>query len=149
MLDNSSLAKLKMLNEGFRKKIEMIMDEAIPLIKAKGYDSIIITSGYRSLDEQAKLYAKGRTTVDAVVTNAKAGHSPHNFGKAIDFVLMKNGRCQWNAPIEDWKIVGDIAKKHGCTWGGNFSTLKDYPHIEHPSWKDDRASWRKGQLQTS
>lgn len=41
---------------------------------------VILTWGYRSTEEQNKLYAKGRTAPGSMVTNACGGYSWHNFG---------------------------------------------------------------------
>lgn len=139
--------KLDGLDSEFRKKIEAVLDVAKAVILKQGYDSILITSGRRSMAEQERLYKQGRTTDGNIVTNAQAGSSAHNFGKAVDFVLMKSGKCQWDAPIKDWSLVGGIAKLHGLTWGGDFQSIKDYPHIECPTWKIDRSEWRKGKVQ--
>jgi peptidoglycan L-alanyl-D-glutamate endopeptidase CwlK len=47
-----------------------------------------LTSGYRSKKEQNELYAQGRSKPGQVVTNAKAGQSYHNYGLAVDFVII-------------------------------------------------------------
>ncbi|WP_246303048.1 M15 family metallopeptidase [Paenibacillus plantarum] len=45
--------------------------------------NIVIVQGLRTMDEQAALYAQGRTTVGSIVTNARAGYSYHNYGLAL------------------------------------------------------------------
>ncbi len=59
-----------------------------------------ISAGYRSLEEQAALYGKGRVysyngknysnLAKPIVTNAKPGQSYHNFGLAIDFFIVSD-----------------------------------------------------------
>ena len=47
-----------------------------------------ITQSIRTFEESAQLYAQGRTIPGAKVTNAKPGQSYHNYGLAIDFVII-------------------------------------------------------------
>ena len=96
-----------------------------------------VTFGYRTLDEQAKLYAQGRTAPGAIVTNAKPGQSAHNYAAAIDVVfLTKDSKANWNGP---WKDIGAIGEKLGLVWGGNFKNFPDRPHFEWAHWRDLRA----------
>jgi peptidoglycan L-alanyl-D-glutamate endopeptidase CwlK len=99
----------------------------------------IITQGLRSFAESDKLFAQGRTAPGAIVTNARAGSSYHNYGLAIDFCLVVDGKQVWGVN-EDWMIVVNIFKSHGFTWGGDFpGSFKDYPHLENKlghKWQD-------------
>lgn len=122
-----------------------VCEEAIKALEPLGYE-LIITAGRRTITEQDELYAQGRTKHGQRVTNAKGGQSPHNFGLAFDFALVKDGKVQWNAPREHWQIVGDIAKSKGLTWGGDFKSLVDLPHIEATDWKLAQAAWKVGAL---
>jgi len=55
---------------------------------------VYIYCGYRSHAEQTALYARGRTAPGRKVTNAKAGQSYHNYGRAIDWVpLVEHDRA--------------------------------------------------------
>lgn len=66
---------------------------------------VLVYCTYRSHNEQADLYKIGRTVKGAgvtktrpmgrKVTNAKPGQSAHQWGLAIDFVPMKNGKLLW------------------------------------------------------
>lgn len=66
---------------------------------------LLIYCTHRSHNEQADLYKIGRTVKGAgvtktrpmgrKVTNAKPGQSAHQWGLAIDFVPMKNGKAMW------------------------------------------------------
>lgn len=86
-----------------------------------------ITQGYRSIAEQNKLYAQGRTTPGAIVTNAKGGESYHNYGVAVDFVFRKEG---YDVPESYWKTLATVGKKYGFLWGGDWPRFKDRPHFE-------------------
>lgn len=100
---------------------------------------IVITQGLRTIAEQDALYAQGRTKPGAIVTNAHAGYSFHNFGVAIDFaLLMPDGKAvSWDMKRDgdkdgraDWYEVVDEAKALGFAWGGDWVSFKDYPHFE-------------------
>ncbi|MGG3891992.1 peptidoglycan-binding protein [Metabacillus fastidiosus] len=103
---------------------------------------IRITQGFRSMEEQATLYGKGRSNYiyngkqygnpkEKIVTNAQAGSSAHNFGYAVDFVLCSEDGKQvfWDVNSK-WKRVIEIAKTLGFFSGIDFKTLYDPPHLE-------------------
>lgn len=100
---------------------------------------IMITQGLRTIAEQDGLYAQGRTAAGSIVTNARGGYSYHNFGLAIDFaLLLPNGSSvSWdmnrdgdNDKTSDWLEVIQEAKALGFEWGGDWSSFKDYPHLQ-------------------
>lgn len=115
---------------------------------ATGY-KWVITSGRRTMAEQQKLYNQGRTAPGDIVTNAKPGQSAHNFGLAADLAPIKDGKIWWNAPKPVWKQMADTARGLGLTSGYYFKTIFDAPHVEHPSWKDMQAAWKKGEVQVA
>ena len=90
-----------------------------------------IISGLRSYAEQAALYAKGRTAQGPKVTNARAGHSNHNFGTAWDIGLFKGKAYLAASPI--YREIGIAARSLGLTWGGDFRSFPDTPHYEVPT----------------
>lgn len=100
---------------------------------------ILITQGMRTIAEQNALYAQGRTKKGAIVTNAKGGSSYHNYGLAIDFaLLLPDGKSvSWDMKrdgdgdkVADWQEVAQEAKKLGFEWGGDWSSFKDYSHLQ-------------------
>ena len=96
---------------------------------------IVLSCGFRTLQEQAALYAIGRRGKkgERRVTRAKAGESPHNFGLAADFIFLRsNGSRTYDGP---WRLFGQAAKAAGLTWGGSWRLFKDRPHIEMPNWR--------------
>lgn len=111
----------------------VVKASAIEMIKRAYNEGIFvqITSGYRSFEEQTALYAKGRTAPGNVVTNAKAGQSNHNYGLAIDYVLLSEDgtKALWTVN-NDWRRVAAIGKSLGFAWGGDWTSFKDYPHLE-------------------
>ena len=113
-----------------------------------------VVQGFRSFDEQNKLYAKGRTRaeLDAKglhhikarpnenrVTNVIGGKSSHNWGLAVDVVPMVNGKPVWNG---DWKKVSTIGKNAGLKWGGDWTSFVDRPHF-YASLRKDPSFARK------
>lgn len=100
-----------------------------------------ISSGFRSNEEQAWIYGKGRPTyvwngkkygtVGSIVSNAKPGTSVHNYGLAIDYFLVTDDGLNslWTVN-EKWRRVGAIAKSMGFEWGGDWTSFRDYPHLQ-------------------
>ncbi|WP_238649775.1 M15 family metallopeptidase [Paenibacillus piscarius] len=100
---------------------------------------ILITQGLRTIAEQNALYAQGRTRPGAIVTNARGGESYHNYGLAVDFaLLLPNGSSvSWDMTRDgdqdgtpDWREVVQQAKAIGFEWGGDWTSFKDYPHLQ-------------------
>lgn len=89
---------------------------------------IRIVQGLRTIEEQDALYAKGRTTPGPRVTNARGGKSYHNYGLAIDYVIMEGTAINWNHPRN--KEVVAAFKSKGWKWGGDFKSIVDKPHFE-------------------
>lgn len=111
----------------------VIVDKALQLVTKAHSEKIyiIITQGFRSIAEQDKLYAQGRTTSGSIVTNAKGGYSYHNYGLAFDFAVLDNiSTVNWNVDNR-WKRVGALGKSLGLEWGGDWTSFKDYPHFQH------------------
>ena len=52
--------------------------------------------GYRSIEEQDKLYAQGRTAPGEIVTKAEGASSAHCYGCAVDFTMIDDkGNFIW------------------------------------------------------
>jgi len=127
-MEKHSLQQIALLHAAIRDKAKQAYLEAVKATPALVHPYIDQT--YRSFEESDKLYAQGRTTPGQIVSNAKGGQSWHNYGLALDFHLIVNGKDVWDVN-HDWMTVVNIFKAHGFTWGGNFSGLfKDYPHLE-------------------
>lgn len=111
-----------------------------------GEAKMIVVQAMRTFPEQDDLYRLGRTVVNPVgkskakpmgniVTKAKGGQSYHNYGLAIDYALMLNGKTvSWDAAkdfdgdkIADWTEVASLYIQKGYQWGKSFN---DLPHIQ-------------------
>lgn len=99
---------------------------------------VLITQGRRTFQEQAALYAQGRTVPGPVVTNARAGLSFHQYGLAIDVVDVgasgdERGYDPSDYAATNYPRIADEGRKLGMEWGGTWRTIKDEPHLEyHP-----------------
>lgn len=94
---------------------------------------IKVISGTRSFAEQDALFAKGRTAPGPKVTNARGGHSNHNFGIAFDIGVFSGNKYLPESP--KYKAVGVLGMELGLEWGGNWSTIVDQPHYQlRPVW---------------
>lgn len=116
-------------NVNVDKMDTILYDKMFYVAKNSPYQ-IIITQGYRSIEEQNRLYSQGRTTSGKIVTNAKGGQSAHNYGLAFDFAPLINGKIDWD-DIDKFKTVAAIGIKAGLRWGGDWIKSKDYPHLEY------------------
>jgi peptidoglycan L-alanyl-D-glutamate endopeptidase CwlK len=106
----------------------------------------------RTNEEQNQLYAQGRTILFnnkgkrlGIVTNAKGGQSYHNYGLAIDIVLLVDKDENGTYESASWDIKGDFDKDGVADWdeitkiflkyGWNFLVDKrgrrwDFPHFQ-------------------
>ena len=90
---------------------------------------VIYTDGIRTKAEQDDLYAQGRTKPGSIVTNVKYPNSAHNWGVAVDFCRNVKGK-EYDNSDGFFNSVGAIGKKHGFTWGGDWTSFVDRPHLE-------------------
>jgi peptidoglycan LD-endopeptidase CwlK len=96
---------------------------------------LLIYCTLRSCDEQARLYALGRTVPGRIVTCARPGMSKHNpdkLGKAwaFDAVPTICGKPQW-ADKQAYLKVGVLAEKRGLVWAGRWTgALKEQAHFQ-------------------
>ena len=122
--DKHTDARIKKLHPIVRSKFIQFIIKAEKELKKQ----LRVTSGLRTIKEQNKLYAQGRTRPGKIVTNAKGGKSYHNFGLAVDIVEIKNGKALWTNP--DWDKIAELGKSLGLEWGGNWTSIKDKPHFQ-------------------
>lgn len=97
--------------------------------------SLMVTCTFRDVDEQALLYASGRTRPGKIVTNADGitRLSAHNYypSRALDVAVLLDGRVAWREDL--YAPLVPLAKRHGLISGGSWKTFKDWPHIEMPT----------------
>jgi len=135
-MDKITEERIKLLHPKVKDEVFSIIEEANKLL-IPGVE-VRIVQGLRTIDEQNALYAQGRTKPGKKVTNAKGGQSYHNYGLAVDFCLLINKKeISWDITkdfdkdsVADWTEVKNVFQKYGWVWGGNFKSIKDYPHFE-------------------
>lgn len=94
---------------------------------------MVAYDGRRTGEEQAALYAAGRTAPGRIVTYADGikVRSAHQDGRAVDcaFVLRRDGpqgwALTWSGP---WAAYGALGEAEGLVWGGRWK-LRDHPHL--------------------
>jgi len=133
-----SLAKIDKRNKKvhlmleFRRKIGELAER----LAARGMDALI-TDGFRSIEEQNKIFAQGRTTPGRVVTQARGGESNHNYGMAVDLYPVIGGHV-FTEPtavnkqrfVEIQRAIIDEAEGLGLFSGSHFGKLGDMPHVQ-------------------
>jgi len=133
MSDLSLDKLLKKAENKLQNVHEMVQEKSYELIRQAYKESIfvVITEGFRLIEQQHKLYSQGRTTPGIIVTNAKGGYSYHNYGLAFDIALLdNNGEVDWTIGRR-WNKAGEVGKRIGLEWGGDWKSLKDYPHFQY------------------
>lgn len=92
-----------------------------------------VAQGLRTYAEQQALYEQGRETPGAIVTNAPGGYSNHNFGCAVDcypFMDGQTGAINFSSESAEFGLMVQTLKAQGLMWGGDWQSLKDYPHFQ-------------------
>lgn len=111
--------------------------KANQLLNPRGYQVKVIST-LRTMDEQRKIYAQGRTTPGKIVSNAVPGRSCHNWGVAFDtgifqdkIYLAGGDRAQQAKADELHREIAVLGKQIGLFWGGDFTKPKDLPHFQY------------------
>ena len=147
MQDKVTLDRIKLLHPSLRPEVTKIYAEICEALKGRAICRFSHT--LRTFQEQNALFAQGRNgNKGRIVTNARGGQSWHNYGAAIDIVLLvdrdRNGTFEaasWESNVDfdgdgiaDWVEVVRIFKKYGWSWGGDWKgNLVDLPHFEKTS----------------
>lgn len=119
----------------FQWKLSQILTD----LKARGWEPVV-ASGMRTADEQALKvrlgYSRTMNSWHVRSTQGLPGHGRDAVdvveGNAADIVDRRYG---WNGPaakagFQFWKDPGEIARKHGCRWGGDWKSFPDVAHVE-------------------
>jgi peptidoglycan L-alanyl-D-glutamate endopeptidase CwlK len=142
-MDQITLARIELLHPSIRSEVREIYAEICKALTGKVRCRFSHT--FRTFKEQKDLYAIGRNgDRRRRITNAKPGLSYHNYGLAIDIVLLidNNGdgiyeQASWDTladfdkdKMSDWSEIVTIFKSYGWAWGGDWNRFKDEPHFE-------------------
>jgi len=137
-MDNISESRLALIHPTVAAKVR----EAADALSAQGIE-VRVVQGLRSWNDQAALYAKGRTLINGqwkitdpklIVTRCVPGNSWHNFGLAIDMApddpAIAGYQPDWNAGHPSWKAMIDAFKASGFVDGAEFRSFPDNPHFQ-------------------
>jgi len=134
---------LKSANEISLAKIATVAAQFQPRVIAWYNDAITmglrpyIYCGYRSNKEQDDLYKIGRELPGVKVTNAKAGQSFHNYGRAFDWVPLIPCKKSLDMFEADWD--GEVTYNRGKLLGAKYNLRAiswETPHLEDGDFKD-------------
>lgn len=120
-IDRDPLKLHPMMREAAAEVIRQCEAEALPFK---------IFEAWRSPQRQAALYAQGRSAnkPGPILTRAQPWQSYHQFGLAADFVLVVNGKWDWDASgifTHYWERLTQIGELYGLE-GLSF----EKPHLQ-------------------
>lgn len=129
-MDQPTKNRIDLLHPARREEVERLVNEANS--KLTSHSEIRIVQGYRTFEEQHQLFLQRPR-----VTKADAGQSLHNYGLAIDFCLLIDGKeISWDLKkdwdgdkIADWMEVVKVFRDAGWEWGGTWK-FTDNPHLQ-------------------
>jgi peptidoglycan L-alanyl-D-glutamate endopeptidase CwlK len=123
---------------GVHPDLVRVMDEAINDTPV----DFTIVEGVRTVERQQELYAQGRIKRGVIVTNAdgvkkKSNHQVKDdgYGHAVDLYPYFDRSVQVDA-LKELKVIAEHIKATAdrlgvpIEWGGDWTSLKDYPHFE-------------------
>jgi hypothetical protein len=116
--------KLLSMNPSLRPKVQAV----VTALKQRGFQPKIFY-GWRSVAVQLELYRQGNSKVKFSFHNAqKPDGTPNSY--AADIIDERYG---WNNQAETsgfWKALGQESKKQGLFWGGDWSSFRDWAHVQ-------------------
>jgi peptidoglycan L-alanyl-D-glutamate endopeptidase CwlK len=135
-MDKVTIDRIQLLHPKLRDEATDIYYEICEVLKGKAMCRF--THTLRTFAEQNALY-----NAKPQVTKAKGGQSYHNYGLAIDIVLLvdKDGNgtyetASWDVKTDfdgdgksDWMEIVAIFKRYGWEWGGDWK-FYDAPHFQ-------------------
>jgi peptidoglycan L-alanyl-D-glutamate endopeptidase CwlK len=109
---------LESLEPEFREKVRRVLAG----LEQKNWQPKV-AEGRRTREEQAEKFRRGVT---------RTMNSKHLCGIAADIIDRRHG---WGGPAADtnfqfWKDLGEVAKREGLEWGGDWTTFVDVAHIQ-------------------
>lgn len=133
-MDKITLQRIELIHPNLRDEVREIYREICERVSKKA--AVRFAHTLRTFKEQAEIYAKGRTAPGKIVSNARPGRSWHNYGMAVDIVLLVGGGALWDIKTDfdgdgrpDWMEAVQVFKEYGWEWGGDWA-FKDYPHFQ-------------------
>lgn len=90
---------------------------------------VLVTNTVRDDEYQSYLYEQGRTRPGSIVTNSRTP-TFHNIKCGLAFDFCKNIKGQEYSDSAFFQKAADIAKEMGFSWGGDWKSFVDKPHIQ-------------------
>lgn len=134
MKDIKTIERIALIHPKLRDEVYLMYEDIVDALKGQAFCRFSHT--LRTFAEQRNLYAQGRTKAGNIITQAREGFSYHNYGMAIDIVLIDGKAASWDVVKDfdgdgkaDWIEVVQIFKEYGWEWGGDWR-FKDTPHFQ-------------------
>ncbi len=96
--------------------------------------NVLVTNTVRDREYQAYLYEQGRTRPGGIVTNSPVP-TFHADTSGLAFDFCKNVKGHEYDDRDFFREAAAIAKEMGFSWGGDWKSFVDLPHIQ---WDDGR-----------
>jgi len=131
-MDKTTIERIELLHPALREEAKQIYAEICE--RLTGRATCRFSHTLRTFAEQDALYNQ-----KPKVTKAKGGQSYHNYGLAVDIVLLLNDgkTASWDTVTDfdgdglaDWQEVVYVFGLYGWEWGGNWKTFVDKPHFQ-------------------
>lgn len=117
---------LSLLLPSFRVRVE----EMLAAMKKRGFEPLVWET-LRTPERAEMLSKEGKSK-----NGARSMHvSADGFSAAVDVICAKR---KWEHP-EFFKALGEEARKLGLSWGGDWATFKDLPHVQAIAVKEQAA----------
>jgi peptidoglycan LD-endopeptidase CwlK len=149
-IDTRTLKTLGTLDPKARERFEAFILLAKATAATFGCEYVGI-SGLRSMDEQAEIYAQGRTAPGKITSWARPGSSWHNYGVAMDFGVFRGKAYLDESEPALARRVHEAcavqAGRCGLRWGGEFRK-QDIPHYQDARVGASPAAADKEKFQT-
>ena len=116
--------KLRSMNPLLAPKVQAVLTAL-----TKGGFQPKVFYGWRSVAVQLQLFTAGNSKVKFSFHNAqKTDGTPNSY--AADII---DARYAWTAKAKEsgfWDTLGAEAKKQGLYWGGDWSSFRDWAHVQ-------------------
>ena len=96
--------------------------------------NVLVTNTVRDREYQAYLYEQGRTRPGGIVTNSPVP-TFHADTSGLAFDFCKNVKGHEYDDTDFFREAAAIAKEMGFSWGGDWKSFVDLPHIQ---WDDGK-----------
>ena len=96
--------------------------------------NVLVTNTVRDREYQAYLYEQGRTRPGGIVTNSPVP-TFHADTSGLSFDFCKNVKGHEYDDTDFFREAAAIAKEMGFSWGGDWKSFVDLPHIQ---WDDGK-----------